>query len=108
VKINLGGEYIPNFRSNHFFKRMHYRAGLSYANSYIKIGDKGYKDYNVGLGLGIPMPDRRSLINLAFDYTLLKPDVKSNAIYTFIDERYFKITVSYTFNELWFFKRKVQ
>jgi hypothetical protein len=108
LKINLGGEYIPDFRSNNFFKRMRYRGGLSYANSYIKIGEKSYKEYNAGIGLGIPMQDRRSFINLAFDYTLLKPDTKSSAGFTFIDEQYFRITVSYTFNELWFFKRKVQ
>jgi hypothetical protein len=108
LKINLGGEYIPNFRSNSFLKRIHYRAGLNYANSYVKIGGKGYKEYNAGLGLGIPMIDRRSFINLAFDYTLLKPDVPSISQFIFANERYFKITVSYTFNELWFFKRKVQ
>jgi hypothetical protein len=108
LKINLGGEYIPDFRSNNFFKRMRYRGGLSYADSYIKIGEKSYKEYNAGFGLGIPMVDRRSFINLAFDYTLLKPDATSSAGFTFIKEQYFKITVSYTFNELWFFKRKVQ
>jgi hypothetical protein len=108
LKINVGGEYIPDFRSNNFLKRMRYRGGLSYANSYIKIGEKGYKEYNAGFGLGIPMHDRRSLVNLAFDYTLLNPDAKSSADFTFHNEQYFRITVSYTFNELWFFKRKVQ
>jgi hypothetical protein len=108
LKINLGGEYIPDFRSNNFFKRIRYRAGLAYANSYIKIGEKSYKEYNAGFGLGIPMLDRRSFVNLAFDYTLLKPDAKTGGVFTYVDERYFRITVSYTFNELWFFKRKVQ
>jgi hypothetical protein len=108
LKINWGGEYIPDFRSNNFFKRIRYRAGLGYVNSYIKIGEKSYKEYNAGFGLGIPMLDRRSFVNLAFDYTLVKPDAKSNAAFTYVDERYFRITVSYTFNELWFFKRKVQ
>ncbi|MDR2087467.1 MAG: hypothetical protein LBP72_09900 [Dysgonamonadaceae bacterium] len=110
LKINLGGEYIPDSRSNHFLKRIRYRAGLNYSNSYINVSGsgKGYKEYSAGLGLGIPMLDRRSFVNLAFDYTLLNPDAKSYGVFDFVNERYFRLTVSYTFNELWFFKRKVQ
>lgn len=111
LKFNLGGEYIPDYRSNNFFKRIRYRAGLNCANSYIKVAGKGYNEYGASLGLGIPMNDRRSFLNLAFDYTALRPETQSFSAgknYTFINEQYFKITVSYTFNELWFFKRKVQ
>jgi hypothetical protein len=63
----------------------------------------GYDEYGVSLGLGVPMNDRRSFLNFAFEYTTIQPELK-----TLIKEQYFKITVSYTFNELWFFKRKVQ
>ncbi|MDR2056903.1 MAG: hypothetical protein LBP83_01205 [Dysgonamonadaceae bacterium] len=112
LKINVGGEYIPDYRSNKFFKRVHYRAGAYYSNSYVKIAGKGFKEYGASLGFGFPMQDRRSFLNLAFDYTLVSPDVKSiqseKKEYTFINEQYFRITISYTFNELWFFKRKVQ
>ena len=103
LKINLGGEYIPNYQSNNFFKRTRYRAGAYYTDSYINVNGSGYDEYGASLGLGIPMIDRRSFLNLAFEYTLVKPKLQ-----TMIDEKYFKITVSYTFNELWFFKRKVQ
>jgi hypothetical protein len=107
-KINLGGEYIPDYRSNNLLKRMRYRLGAYYSNSYVNVGGKGYNEYGASLGFGIPMNDRRSFLNLAFDYTTVKPEVKSFPGKTFINEQYFKITVSYTFNELWFFKRKVQ
>jgi long-subunit fatty acid transport protein len=103
LKINVGGEYVPDFRSNRFLKRMRYRAGAYYTNSYIKVNGLGYDEYGASVGLGIPMHDRRSFLNFSFDYTKIKPE--KNAL---IDEQYFKITVSYTFNELWFFKRKVQ
>jgi hypothetical protein len=108
LKINLGGEYIPDYRSNRFLKRMRYRLGAYYSNSYINIAGKGYKEYGASLGFGIPLNDRRSLLNLAFDYSRVKPNVESFADNIYINEQYFKITVSYTFNELWFFKRKVQ
>ena len=103
LNINIGGEYIPNNQSSNFLNRTRYRFGVHYTDSYIKVNGAGYDEYGASVGLGIPMSDRRSFLNFAFDYTLVKPEVK-----TMIDEQYFKITVSYTFNELWFFKRKVQ
>ena len=103
LKLNVGGEIIPNRTANGLLKKMRYRAGLQYTNSYIKVNDSRYNEYGLDLGFGLPMPDRRSLLNLAFEYSLIRPELN-----TLIDEQYFKVSVSYTFNELWFFKRKVQ
>jgi hypothetical protein len=103
MKVNLGGEYIPNLMTNKYYNRVRYRAGLSYANSYLKIKDSGYKEYGASIGFGLPMVDRRSYVNLAFEYSLIVPEVK-----TYIREQYFKLTLSYTFNESWFFQQKLQ
>ena len=108
LKLNAGGEYIPNRTSNNLLNRIHYRGGLFYTNSYLKIYDSKYNEYGINFGLGIPIQDlriqdRRSFLNLAIEYSLLQPE--SNLP---ISERYFKVSFSYTFNELWFFKRKVQ
>jgi hypothetical protein len=94
MKINLGMEYVHKLR---------YRVGAYYTDSYINVGGKGYKEYGATVGLGIPMVDKRSFINVAFEYAIIRPEVK-----TMIDEQYLKFTLSYTFNELWFFKRKLQ
>ncbi|MDR3062066.1 MAG: hypothetical protein LBU57_08140 [Dysgonamonadaceae bacterium] len=106
LKINLGGEYIPNLMTNKYYNRIRYRAGLSYTNSYVKIKDSGYKEYGASIGFGLPMVDRRSFVNFAFEYSLIQPEVKY--IKEYIKEQYFKFTLSYTFNELWFFKQKLQ
>ena len=103
LKFNIGGEYIPNFMTNNYFNRIRYRAGLNYTNSYIKIDDSGYKEYGASIGLGLPMVDRRSFINFAFEYSVVQPEIK-----TFVKEQYFKLTLSYTFNESWFFKQRLQ
>lgn len=102
-KFNVGGEYIPQAFGYSYFRKIRYRAGFSYSDSYLKIKDAGYKEYGASLGLGLPMTDKRSLLNIAFEYSMIRPDKGG-----LIDEQYFKLTVSYTFNELWFFKRKVQ
>jgi hypothetical protein len=103
LRINLGGEYIPNLMNNKYYNRIRYRAGLSYTDSYLKIKGSGYKEYGASIGVGLPMVDRRSFVNLAFEYSLIQPEVKAH-----IKEQYFKLTLSYTFNELWFFKQKLQ
>jgi hypothetical protein len=103
TKFNAGVEYTPDVRSKSFFKRMRYRAGGYYSDSYVNVQGYGYKEYGVSAGIGIPMVDERSRLNISFEYVAIRPELK-----TLVDEQYFKFTVSYTFNELWFFKRKIQ
>jgi hypothetical protein len=101
-KIVAGFELIPNLYSRPYINRMRYRAGLNYTNSYLKVNGNGYKEYGVTLGLGFPISDNRSYVNFSFEYAKIIPDFK-----TMINENYLRMTLSYTFNEYWFFKRKM-
>ncbi len=101
-KVALGGEYIPNHFTRSYLSRIRYRAGLRYSNSYLKINGKSFKEYGATLGVGFPMLDNRSFINASFEYVKVIPDNKA-----LINEQYLRLTVSYTFNEYWFFKRKM-
>jgi hypothetical protein len=102
IKIAVGMEWIPNLYSRPFHNRMRYRAGLNTANSYIKINGKGYREFGASFGVGIPTGDSRSCINFSFEYMKVLPEIK-----TMIEEDYARITLSYTFNEFWFFKQKL-
>ncbi len=103
TKFSAGAEYIPDAKSRKLPHKIRYRLGGYYSDSYINVHGAGYKEYGASLGLGIPMVYDRSRLNLSFEYVAIRPEVK-----TLIDEQYFRFTVSYTFNELWFFKRKIQ
>jgi len=108
LKVNAGGEFIPNRTSNNLLNKLHYRGGLFFSNSYYKIYGSKYNEYGINLGIGIPVQDRRwqdkrSFINIAFEYSRVQPDLNLLA-----KEQYFKVSLSYTFSELWFFKQKVQ
>ena len=109
TKINFGGEFTPNARGRNYLGRIHYRLGGNYADSYVspKVKDTPYKfnQYGVSCGLGLPLVGGRSMLNLAFEYAEVKPEKDVTGL---INEQYFKFTVSYTFNEMWFFQRKVQ
>jgi hypothetical protein len=101
-KVNAGVEYIPNLYSRPFFNRVRYRLGASYSDSYIQVNGNSYKEYCATVGLGLPISDARSFINVSFEYMKISPSAK-----VMIDENYLRMTLSYTFNEYWFFKRKV-
>ncbi|WP_099463256.1 hypothetical protein [Parabacteroides provencensis] len=110
IRVAVGGEFIPDVQNHNFLAKVRYRAGFHYSNSYLKINqteDNGYAsgsygEYGASVGFGLPLVDSRSFVNVSFEYVKIRPEVK-----TMINEQYFRFTVNYTFNELWFFKRKV-
>lgn len=109
TRFALGGEFTPDVIGRSYLKRIRYRGGVHYSNSYQKfvVSDtnqkEGYKEYGVNVGLGFPLIDNRSFLNLSFEYVKVSPDVK-----TMVKEQYFRFAINYTFNELWFFKRKME
>lgn len=104
-KFTVGGEYIPLENARNIFKRIHYRAGASYATSYFKVnGIDGPKEFSVSAGVGIPIMNSfnsRSLLNISAQW--VRMDSKS-----LIKENTFRINVGLTFNERWFDKWKVR
>lgn len=109
-RVALGGEFIPEYNQKSYFKRIRYRGGVHYGNSYMRFnqteanpGGHGYDEVGASIGLGLPLIDNRSLVNISLEYMKKVPTVKTGMI----DEQYFKFTLNYTFNELWFFKRKL-
>lgn len=101
-KIILGGEWIPSEYSSNFFKRMHYRLGVSYATPYIKVnGQDGPSEYSVSMGFGIPLIKSRSMFNLSAQWVHASAD-------NLITENTFRINLGLTFSEGWFRQWKVQ
>jgi len=101
--IAAGFEYIPNLFSRPYLNRVRYRAGLNYSNSYVLMQGNSFKEFGLTAGAGFPISDARSFVNFSLEYVKIYPDFK-----TMINENYFRVTLSFTFNEYWFFKRKVE
>ncbi len=117
-RIGAGAEYVIDPLSRDFFRRIRFRGGFSFANSYNNVnvydpinnsnlGTGGFKEYGVSIGFGLPFRDtytgRVSLLNIGFNYSLLQPDNDY-----MIKEEMFKITVNMNINEFWFFKRQFE
>lgn len=110
TRVAVGGEFIPNYNGRNYLENVRLRAGFHYSNSYLRVSRSeengykghGYDEYGASLGFGFPLVDNRSFVNVSFEYVKIRPELR-----TMIDEQYFRFTLNYTFNELWFFKRKV-
>lgn len=103
LKIAVGGEFIPNVFSRNYFNKIHYRAGAFYNRSYEKVQDSKLNEYGVSCGLGFPLKNDKSMVNLALEYVHQEPTVKH-----LLKENYFRVSFSLSFNEMWFFKSKLQ
>ncbi|MGL5318499.1 MAG: hypothetical protein ACRC9Q_07390 [Bacteroidales bacterium] len=107
-KIAGGVEYLPSNDSRAFFKKLKYRFGGYYSDSYLKTNTgSGLEEFGLSAGVGIPikssyMMANKSMINLSFEYINKRPTIGS-----LIKEDYFRVTLNMTFNEFWFFKRKL-
>jgi len=101
-RISGGVEYIPNSNGRKYYERIKYRLGAHVSNNYLNIRNQSLGEYGVSLGLGLPFKTSRSVLNLGVEYTKINPQ---NSL--MIKESYLKFSVNITFNEFWFFKRKI-
>ncbi len=98
----VGMEYVPNRRLGRtFFEKVTYQAGFHYDKSYLRINSVDIKGYGVSVGLGIPIHNQLSSINVSFE-----TGVKGNYSNDLFRERYSRINLSVNLNDIWFQKRK--
>jgi len=99
----MGGFYVPEHTSfTNYFKRVTYRAGLRMENTGLIVNNQEVNDFGITFGLGLPLGRSFSNINLGFE--LGKRGMASENL---IEEKYFKINIGLSLNDLWFQKRKI-
>jgi hypothetical protein len=83
-------------------KRLEYRAGAHFGDTYLIIHDEQVKEYGFSAGIGIPMRRTYSRTNIFFDYTRFDG---SGAGSVHI-EKYYTMGISLNLYDTWFIKRK--
>lgn len=101
TRVSFGLEYLPSFVSSRYYKAIKYRFGGYYSDSYIKNDMGNIRNLGITLGFGLPL-NLNSALNVAFELGKVIPPAPS-----LISETYFKVSLAMTFNETWFFKRKL-
>lgn len=100
-KFAVGGEYTQNVRGS-YFERMPWRVGAYYTDDYLKINGNAMKEYGVTMGTGFSAPGGKTMINLGLEWKH-----RRTSPVNMLSENYFNIMVGVNFNEVWFFKRKI-
>jgi len=110
-RISAGGFFIPKFNSiSSYWDRMTYRAGVRLEETGLLVnGTPGgnvftpIKDFGINFGVGLPLGKRSiSNVNLGLEYG--KRGTLDNNL---IEENYFKLRFSISFNDRWFAKRTI-
>lgn len=102
--FNIGLEYIPNlYALRNYLKVINYRAGFYYNNSYMKINNKQIVNYGITFGLGLPIVNNKTKLNISYTYG--KRGTTSNGL---IEENYSMLGINLTLYDFWFIKRKFQ
>jgi hypothetical protein len=103
--FRLGLEYIPDKYSNYsMIKRLEYRAGGHFGDTYLIMNDQQIKEYGASFGIGIPMRRTYSRTNIFFDFTR-KSGSGSSIVHI---EDYYTLGVSLNLYDFWFIKRKYE
>jgi len=102
--FNVGIEYTPDkFTLRNYLKRINYRAGFYLNNSYIQLQNEQIKNYGITFGLGFPITNQRTSLNVSYTYG--KKGTINNGL---IEETYSLFGINLTLYDFWFFKRKIQ
>ena len=106
--IAAGGQYTPNYASTSFGKRIDFRLGVKYTQSYINTRNTQINNYGMTFGVGLPLRSNairgsKSKINIGVEAG--RRGTTANGL---IQEDYINVFLGVTINEFWFFKRRYE
>ena len=100
--IAVGGCYTPfNTSVSNYFRKVTYRAGFHYDQTFFNIYGTSINKYGISFGLGFPIPRAMTSLNVALDFGKMGT-VNNNLI----QESYFNISFGISLHDRWFVKRR--
>jgi hypothetical protein len=110
---NLGGQITPNINAlNNYWATLDYRLGFIYNQSYVNVNNAtnntntSINSYSVTFGLGLPLaPTNTSFYKINFAAEVGRQGTLNNGL---VRENYVNLHLSFTLNDRWFQKYKIQ
>lgn len=98
--FKLGFEYIPNrYDIRYYTKRITYRGGLYYENTYMKVADKQINAMGITLGATLPILRLNNGVGFSVDMGQ-RGSIKNNLV----RERYIMFNINFSLQDIWFIK----
>jgi len=100
--VTLGGEFMPKHTNiSSLFKRMTYRGGIRYNQSYLKFGETRINEFGISFGIGFPMKKSKTGLELGVEFG--KRGTTNNSL---IQEDFMNMSLGISIQEHWFHKRR--
>lgn len=100
--IAIGGCYTPQSTTvSSYFRKMTYRAGIHFEQTYFNFYGQSINEYGISLGIGMPIPKAMTSVNFAVEFG--KMGTTNNNL---IEESYFNISLGVSLRDKWFVKRR--
>lgn len=101
--ICLGGEYVPSKDPiSKYWKRIRYRVGGYYSNTYMAMNGTQINDLGVSVGFGFPLRKSKTMFNVSFEM-----GQKGTIENSLIKENYYGISLNLSLIDNWFYKQKI-
>jgi long-subunit fatty acid transport protein len=98
----IGGQFIPtSTNASGYFKKIAYRIGVRYGQSYLQLKNSQLTEYAISFGFTFPLKKTRSTINLAFE--LGEMGTYENNLHK---EQFGRVMLTFNIKERWFIKPK--
>ncbi len=102
--VAVGGSYKPESTSiSKYYKKITYRAGLHFDQTYYNLYGKSINRYGLTLGVGLPVPRSLTSFNVAIEFGSMGT-IKNNLV----KENYFNLSISMSIHDRWFVKKRYQ
>lgn len=107
-RASLGLQIIPDGNNyNSYFKRVRFRMGLNYHQSYLQLNNQQINDYGVSFGVGLPLRKGQSELNSKSCINLgIEIGKRGTTNFSLIKENYVRFTMSLSLYDSWFRKLK--
>lgn len=66
-QIAVGGVFVPNSQSQNFLKKIRYRAGFRFQQSYLDLKNTNINEFGINFGVSIPIK-KKSSFNIGLEY----------------------------------------
>jgi hypothetical protein len=99
--VAIGAEYIPDFNSIKFYKRIAYRAGLNMNMLPYVVSGQGISQMQANIGLGLVMPKTGVTLNTTLAY-----GQRGTTASNLVKENYWMFSIGVIANTRWFLRPK--
>lgn len=102
LRFSVGGRWIPNALSSHYFMKVNYSLGGFYEKNYICVNDHQMYRMGMDVGMSFPMKKSKSKVGVCLEIGTYRTSDGSG-----IQEQYRRLILQVQLHEKWYQRRRL-